>query len=162
MGIKLSLIGISLLISLWGCHVELGDEDIPEGIILIHDFPTKLYFLTTPKGFAPGCWMPEAGINTMANYAHYCGEGSTDSLYNFLGLPLLEWSTDIEIKILNFPDEAQLWNLQNLYTGNSCTKWEGEVDVVLSGIIYANKHNNQMIAHSLELTSLRKIKIREK
>jgi hypothetical protein len=135
--------------------------------IEIRDFPTKLYFSILRKEVGPGCWEPDAGITVLAGSpVSYCGTGSVDSLFNFLGIYLgyrdMEATNGIDMKICNFPGEAQLWNRKNLYAGNRCNMWEGEVDIILSGIIYANYYEGMTVAGQLELTSLRKIKTRTK
>jgi hypothetical protein len=134
--------------------------------IEIRDFSAKLYFHTPRKEEGPACWMPDAGITVVGSSADYCGIGSADSLFNFLGIYLgyksMVTDHDINMRICNFPDEARSWNRKNLYVGNRCNIWEGEVDIILSGIIYANYHEGVTVADQLELTSLRKIKTRTK
>jgi hypothetical protein len=169
---------------LYGCDKsalkEIEDGEFPVEIIPvpcnglqadttieIRDFPAKLYFHTPRKEVGPDCWAPDAGITVLGGSSvYYCGTGSVDSLFNFLGIYLgyrsMVTERDINMKICNFPDEAHSWNRKNLYVGNQCNKWEGEVDIILSGIIYANYYEGMTVADQLELTSLRKIKTRTK
>jgi hypothetical protein len=116
----------------------LPDEEKLIAPVEIKDFQTKLYFLVPwPEGvMGPLCAMVPDGIR----YAKKTGIASfTDSIYR-------------DVRIRNFPDYAVNWNPEEEPKPIVCTWFEGELDVIISGIIYREETTRY-----LELTSIEKI-----
>jgi hypothetical protein len=70
------------------------------------------------------------------------------------------------IGICNYPIEADSWNRKNMFKGADHNKWEGEVDVIISGKVYAisdyTSINGSTVTHiiqpiSIDLTSITKV-----
>jgi hypothetical protein len=174
---------ICLFVLIWfGCTDSTEFEDFPEEIpgvscgelqadttIVFSDFPTKLYF-TTPlrdNKIAPAIWLPPAGILIVNKIDLVQYSDGNNHLRDFLRLHFgavgnrIMTDSGTGIDICNFPDKVLYWNRKNLYEGNFSVKWEGEVDVVLGGIIYANRYDDKLIVKYLELSLIKKIKTRK-
>jgi hypothetical protein len=69
----------------------------------------------------------------------------------------------VGVEICNFTEKALSWNLKNLYRANGSIKYEGEVEIMISGVIYAEhvilENYPFLVLKYLELTSLTKLSV---
>jgi hypothetical protein len=114
---------------------------VQQNTVELKNMKTKLYFVTPYAGNAPTvAFKIEDGIEYRM--------GSV-----WLNCPDFEGKS-IGCYICNFPDYALSWNLKNEQKPLGDVVVEGELDVIISGKIYADSELEGHINGALELTSL--------